>query len=301
MVKLRRVGDPQLSPDGRTVAFTIGDVNKETNRTLTQIYSVSIDGSNLRQLTRDEKASSSSPRWSPDGKRIAFTTGGQIWVMDTDGGDKKQVTKISTGAGNPVWSPDGAWIAFGSEVFPECKTDECNRAEDEKAEKSKVQAKITERLLFRHWVEWRERKRNHVFVVSSKGGVARQITFGDFDSPPYAASTGVDYAFSPDSAEIAFLKNPDKVEARSTNSDIYVVPVNGGEGKNITASNRGYDAAPLYTKDGKYILFRSQATEGFEADRWRVMRYDRKTGETKELTAGFDQQADNLTLSADGQ
>ncbi|MCD9187337.1 MAG: S9 family peptidase [Pyrinomonadaceae bacterium] len=298
LINVKRVGDPQLSPDGKKIAFTIGVVDKAANRTLTQIYTVSPDGSNLKQLTNGEK-SSSSPRWSPDGKHIAFTTGGQIWVMEEDGDDKEQVTKISTGAGNPVWSPDGTLIAFNSEVYPECKSDDCNKTEDAKVEGSKVQAKVTERLLYRHWTEWRDRKRTHVFVVSRNGGIARQVTMGDWDSPPYAASSGVDYAFSPDSKEIAYLRNPDKVEAISTNSDIYVVSLNGGEAKNITVNNRGYDASPVYTSDGKYILFRSQATEGFEADRWRIMRFDRKTGQTVELTRGFDLQVDEMTVSPD--
>lgn len=304
MLKMRRVGDPQLSPDGKTIAFTIGDVDKAANRTLTQIYTMSADGGNMKQITKDTK-SSSSPRWSPDGKKIAFTTGGQIWVMDADGDDKKQITKISTGAGNPVWSPNGDWIAFNSDVYPNCKDDACNAAEDEKNENSKVKAIVAERLLYRHWVEWRDKKRTHVFIISSKGGIATDLTPGDFDSPPYAASTGVDYAFSPDSKEIAFLRNPDKIEAISTNSDIYIANfANIGDSssvKNITVTNKGYDASPVYTPDGKYILYRSQATAGFEADRWRIMRYDRATAETKELTVGFDQQADGMILSRDGK
>src|SRR4029078_3920066 len=204
------------------------------------------------------------------------------------------------GAGGPVWSPDGRWIAFSSEVYPECSSDDCNRSEDAAVEGSKVQAKVTDRLLYRHWVEWRNRKRTHVFVVPVKGGIARELTPGDFDAPPYAASSNIDYAFSPDSSEIAYLKNPDKIEAISTNSDIFVASLNGGGEKNITNANRGYDATPVYTPDGKYILYRSQATPAFEADRWRIMRYDRATGETVELTRGFDQQVDEMTLSRDG-
>lgn len=300
MVNLWRVGDPQLSPDGKTVAYTVGVVNKAENRTLTHIYIVNLDGSNPRQLTKGDK-SHSTPRWSPDGKHIAYVTGGQIWVMESDGDDNKQITRISTGAGNPVWSPDGKWIAFSSEVYPECDSDACNKAEDEKVENSKVKAKVAERLLFKHWNEWRDRKRSHVFVVPSAGGIARDLTPGDFDSPPYAASSGHDYAFSPDSAEIAYLRNPDKIEAISTNSDIYIMPLNGGAARNITAANKGYEASPLYTPDGKYILYRSQATAGFEADRWRIMRYDRRTGEIVELTRGFDDQADDMEVSPDSK
>ena len=299
LLKVRRVGDPNVSPDGKTVAFTIGDVNFDANRVVTQIYTTSLAGGGMKQLTTGDR-SSSSPRFSPDGKKIAFTTGSQIWVMDSDGDNKEQVTKISTGAAGPVWSPDGKWIAFTSEVYPDCKDDECNKKRDAQAEASKVKAHIVTRLLYKHWDEWRDVKRTHVFVVSSKGGTARQLTTGEFDSPPYAASTGVDYAFSPDSTEVAFLQNPDKVEAISTNSDIFVMPLSGGASKNITVRNRGYDAGPVYTRDGKFILYRSQATAGFEADRWRLMAYNRATGTSVELTKNFDLQVEEALLSPDG-
>ena len=300
LLNVKRVSDPQLSPDGRYVAFTVGTVDKAANRVIDQIYRINIDGSDVKQLTNGT-SSSSAPRWSPDGKHIAFTTGGQIWAMEPDGDGRKQVTNISMGAANPVWSPDGKWIAFNSDVYPECTSDDCNKAEDAHVEGSKVQAKVTERLLYRHWVEWRDRKRTHVFVVSSGGGPSADFTPGDFDSPPYAASTGVDYAFSPDSREIAFLKNPDPVEATSTNSDIIVASLFDKTQKNITAANKGYDAAPMYTPDGRYIIYRSQATAAFESDRWRIMRYSRRTGETVELTRGYDNYADELTLSPDGK
>ena len=299
LLKIRRVGDPQVSPDGKRVALTIGDVNFDANKVVTHIHVVLLEDGNIKQLTTGDQ-SATSPRWSPDGKRIAYATGGQIWVMDSDGDNKNQVTKFATEAAAPVWSPDGKWFAFTSDVYPDCSDEDCNKKRDEQAEKSKVKAHITNRLLFRHWNEWRDVKRTHVFVVSSKGGTARDLTPGDFDSPPYAAATGVDYAFSPDSRELAYLRNPDKVEAISTNSDIYVVPITGGPAKNITARNRGYDAGPAYTHDGKYIVYRSQATGGFEADRWRLMAYNRTTGASTEITRGFDQQVDEVALSPDG-
>ncbi len=298
LLKVHRVSDPRLSPDGKQVAFTVGAVNYEVNKVVNQIYVMAIDGQGRKQLTNGA-ASSSSPRWSPDGKKIAFITGGQIWVMESDGDHKDQITKISTSAAAPVWSPDGKWLAFSSEVYPDCNSDDCNKKRDEQADKSKVKAHTTERLLFRHWDEWRDLKRTHVFVVSSKGGPATDLTLGDFDSPPYAAATGVDFAFSPDGKELSFVRNPDKVEATSTNSDLYVVALAGGAAKNITAANRGYDVGPVYTPDGKYILYRSQATEGFEADRWRLMRYDRASGASVEISKQFDQQVEEITLSPD--
>jgi dipeptidyl aminopeptidase/acylaminoacyl peptidase len=299
LLKVRRVSDPQVSPDGRHVAFVIGDVNFDANRTVNQIYVAPIGGGDPKQLTKGN-SSATSPRWSPDGRKIAFVTGGQIWLMDADGSDKQEVTKISTGAGGPVWSPDGKWIAFTSDVYPECNDDACNKQKDEAAEQSKVKAHVTDRLLYRHWVEWRDLKRTHVFVISSKGGTARDLTSGDFDAPPYAVAGDVDFSFSPDSGEIAYLKNPDKVEATSTNSDIYIVPVSGGAARDITARNRGYEDSPVYTTDGKSIIYRSQATAGFEADRWRLMSFDRASGVSRELLNGFDNNVEEFALSPDG-
>lgn len=299
LLKVRRVLDPQVSPDGKRVAFTIGDVSFDANRVVTRIYVQSVGGGTMKQLTSGD-TSATSPRWSPDGEKIAYTTGDQVWVMDADGDDKEQLTRIATKAARPVWSPDGRWIAFTSDVYPECKDEACNKRREDEAAQSKVKAYLTNRLLYRHWNEWRNVKRTHIFIVPSKGGEARDLTPGDFDAPPYAVAGGVAYAFSPDSKELAYLLNPDKVEAISTNSDIYITPITGGAARNITARNRGYEDSPVYTRDGKYILYRSQATVGFEADRWRLMSYNRATGTSTELLKGFDFNVEEIVTSPDG-
>ncbi|HKZ78431.1 MAG TPA: S9 family peptidase [Pyrinomonadaceae bacterium] len=299
LLKVKRIGDVVLSPDGRQVAFTIGEVNFDANKTVTQIYVVALPGGEPKRLTSGE-TSATTPRWSPNGKKIAYIRDSQVWLMDDDGDHDEQLTKLATGAAGPIWSPDGKWIAFASEVYPQCQDSDCNREKEEATEKSKVKAHVTERLLYRHWNEWRDVKRSHIFIMPVTGDAARDLTPGDFDSPPYAAASGVDYAFSPDSQELTYLRNPDKVEATSTNSDIYLVPVRGGASRNITAPNPGYDVGPVYTRDGQHILYRSQATKGFEADRWRLMSYNRATGTSTELLRGFQLNVEELEPAPDG-
>ena len=304
LLKVHRVGDPQASPKGDLVAFTITDMDKAANKGTTQIYLVPLGGGEMRQLTNDEH-SSTSPRWSPDGEKLAFISArdgeSQIWTIDVSSGALKKITSISTGAADPVWSPDGKLLAFVSDVYPECKDDACNKRRAEEAAQNKVKAHVAERLLYRHWKAWKDGTRSHVFVVSANGGEARDLTPGDYDAPPFSLGGMTDYAFSPDSKDLAFTSNHDKVEAISTNADIWLVSVRGGAARNITAANHGYDGSPRFSPDGKYIAYRSQVTPGFEADRFRLMLLDHKTGRAQSITETLDSNVDEFTFTADSK
>src|SRR5215207_2772160 len=300
MLKIQRVADPQLSPDGRWVAYQVSVPDVAANRNRTQLFVVAAAGGEPKQLTSGA-ASATTPRWSPDGRRLAFTTGGQVWTAGPDGSDRRQVTNISTGAADPVWSPDGKWVAFASDVYPDCADDACNKRRDEEAEKNPVKPHVATRLFVRHWVDWKGAKRTHVLVAPAEGGAARDLTPGDWDAPPFPLGGPTDYAFSPDSRELAYARNTDPLEATSTNSDIFVVPVAGGEPRRLTGDNKGADSTPVYSPDGRFVAYRSQTTPTFESNRWRLMLYDRQSRATRELLPKYDAYVDDFAFAPDGK
>ncbi len=164
--------------------------------------------------------------------------------------------------------------------------------------KSKVKAKIFTQLMFRHWTSYFDGKYSHLFLVSAEGGVARDLTPGAHDVPPFSLGGQDQYSFSPDSKEIAYTSNIDEVQATSTNSDIFIVPVAGGTPKKIT-TNPGSDSTPLYSPDGKYIAYRAQLRGGYESDRFRLMLYERATGKITDVMPNFDRWVDSMAWSPD--
>jgi dipeptidyl aminopeptidase/acylaminoacyl peptidase len=305
MMKLKRLGEPVPSPDGKWVLFAAVDVDLTANKKTSHIWVVSLSGENDRILIADQDGD--RPRWAPDGKHFAFISnkqaGSQVWIADFDGTAATvtgvhQLTNIATEAGGELWSPDGNKILFTSDVYPDCADQACNENKLKEAENSK--ALIFDHLLYRHWNAYKQGKRSHIFVVDAPNEPApsetgrnvvstpRDVTPGDYDAPVFSLGGQDDYAFSPDGKEICYASNHEKVEAASTNNDLWIVPVNGGAAKNITAENPASDSTPLYSPDGKYIAYRAQQRPGYESDRFQLMLYDRKAGQKKSLTANFD-------------
>ena len=352
MMKLKRVGAPVPSPDGKWVAFDCEDVDLEANTKMSHLWIVPASGGEARRLNQTANHEE-RPRFSPDGKRLIWTSKAtdptQIWMCDFDSGAGQligkphQVTSISTGADGAIWSPDGKNIVFVSAVHPDCKDDACNKQRDEELKKSKVKAKIFTRLFYRHWNAFTEFKRSHLFVVSAdarsdrntdlqsvrpaglepaespttqtpptadsmsagrtgqspmfrSSDVPRDLTPGDHDVPPFSLGGQDMSAISPDGQEVAYTSNIDEVEATSTNNEIFVVPISGGVPKKVSTSP-GADTTPLYSPDGKYVAWRSQARAGFEADKWRLLVQDRQAGRTRDLTEKFDRSVGSFAWS----
>ena len=304
MIKMHRVAEPQISPDGKWVAYTVARPDMDANRNATNLWMVSTTSGAPQQLT--QSGHDSSPVWSPNGKTIAFLSSrsgdSQVYLLSLEGGEAQKLTKLSTGADIVKWSPDGKTIAFTSSVYPDCKDDDCNSRRDAEKEKNKVKAHVAEHLLYRHWTHWNEGKRAHLFVVPADGSAApRDLTAGvNYDVPPDERGGPGDINFSPDSKELCFTAVTDKIEAISTNGDLFTVPVAGGEIKRIT-TQPGFDGEPVYSPDGKYIAYHAQLTPEYEADRWRVMLYDRQTGRSENLSEKFERSADELAWSADSK
>ncbi|HWZ30022.1 MAG TPA: S9 family peptidase [Bryobacteraceae bacterium] len=302
MLKLSRISEPQLSPDGKLVAFTVQTVDLDRNTKPKQIYTVTLNGGLPRQITRDGSANE-RPRWSSDSKQIYYVSNrdgsAQVWRMDADGGSARQISHLATEAGGIVLSPDGKKIVFVSSVYPECGSDDgCNKKKIDEDAKNKVKARIYTSLLYRHWTEWQSKRRQHIMVMNSDGSEVKDLTPGTHDAPPFSLGGPDDYAISPDSTEVAFTMNVDPTPATSTNSDIYIEPIGGGDAKKITISPGG-DNAPLYSPDGKYLAFRSQPRAGDESDRWRLMVLERANGRTTNLTETLDRWVESVTWSPD--
>jgi dipeptidyl aminopeptidase/acylaminoacyl peptidase len=302
LLELKRIGDPQISPDGKLVAFTVQSVDVAANKKPVQIWVVPLEGGTPRQITLDGE-NNQRPRWSPDSKRIAYVSdrdgSSQIWTMDAGGGNAKQVTSLATEADGEIVSPDGKNLVFTSSVYPECGADDaCNKKNLEAEKASKVKARIYTELLYRHWNTWQGKRRSHLLVVPVAGGTVRDLTPGTRDVPPFSLGGSDDYDIAPNGQEVCFSMNADAVPAASTDSDLYVVSMAGGQPVKITIS-MGADVNPRYSPDGKYIAWRAQQRAGYESDRWRLMTLERATGKVTNLTESLDRWVNSFTWSPD--
>jgi dipeptidyl aminopeptidase/acylaminoacyl peptidase len=303
-IRVQRLTDPQLSPDGTQIAFVVTVMDKAANKGLSDIWLVPARGGEPRRLT-SSPASDTTPRWSPDGRTIAFisTRSGspQVWTIDPSGGEAVQRSQVSTGAAGVVWAPAGGRLAFASSVFPDLVGDAANKKRLEEMESSKVKGRIYDHLLYRQWNTWWDGTRSHVLVMPADGGEAVDVTPGDYDTPPIDLGGPQDYVFSPDGSEIAFVRNTDPALrlALGTNNDVFLVPSGGGEIKRVT-TNKADDNSPRYSPDGRFLAYLAMSRPGFEADKRSVMLYDRRAGTIVDLTGGLDYSAGDLFWSPDG-
>lgn len=299
---MKAVSDPQLSPDGKTVLYAVRSTDVEANRRASTTYALSLGGGTARTFP-DDSTRAGEARWSPDGQRVAYVAGGQLWVANADGSAPQKLTTLNGGASGPVWAPTSDQIAFVSAVWPDCTTDACNASKDKAKEDNKVKAHVADNLMFRHWNAWDEGTRSHLFVVGVDGSAPRDLTPGaKYDVPPGPFGGSEGYAFAPDGKEIAYTaKDQGKSDAWTTDVNVYVISASGGAATVITKANVGGDQNPVYSPDGKYIAYASQKRGGFESDRFRLMFYDRAKKTSVEVLPTWDRNADGYAFAPDSR
>ncbi|HQR07373.1 MAG TPA: S9 family peptidase [Gemmatales bacterium] len=302
----KRITDPQISPDGKHVVYVVTTVDLAGNKSSSNLWIFGFDRkAPARQLTTTTKKDR-HPRWSPDGTRILFESNrsgtNQLWVIDLSGGEAQQLTTISTSAGTGIWSPDGKKLAFVSSVFPEfswlpfAESDKKNKEKLEAIEKNPVKAKVFSKLFFRHWDEYVEDKRQHLFVCNADGTDCRDVTPGDRDANPTSStfSVGDDFTFSPDGSHLVFTAVPPKNEAWSTNYQLCRVSLtNTKEDWEALTKNPAADVYPRFSPDGKKLAWRAQKKPGYEADKWDIQAVDCNPD------GSFDRTPKNLTEQKD--
>ncbi|MCX7603374.1 MAG: S9 family peptidase [Bryobacteraceae bacterium] len=308
MMKLKRISDPSVAPDGSAVAYTVGEVDLAKNAIDRQIWISPLAGGPARKVTTEGR--NWGARFSPDSKRIAFLStrsgSAQVWVMDALGENPRQITRLSTEADGVIWSGDGRTLVFTSEVYPECNADDgCNRKRLEEEQKNPVRARVYDRLLYRHWNQWKGKRVRHLMAVSLEDGKVRDLTPGArYDVPPFSLGGGPDYAVSPDGKEVCYAANFDEDQALSTNWELYVVPIEGpGEGREAKkiSTSPGADATPKYSPDGRWLAWRMQVRPGYESDRWRLVVLERETGQLTVLTENLDRHVTGFAWHPDSK
>jgi len=300
---LRAVGDPQLSPDGKWVAYTVTAASLPDNRGVSRVWLAEVTTGQARELTAGP-GSDRQPRWSPDGRTLAFVStrqnGAQLWILPIGGGEARRVTSLPDGVADPVWLPDGKGLVITSDVkWP--ATQEIDRRNDDYP----TEARIWTTLLWRHWDEWRAGKRQHLFLVTLADNGAKDLTPLDHDVPTIATSGDGDVAVAPDGLEIAVAMHGDSTVADNTNVDIYLLGRDGAAPRALTPG-RGANNTPRYSPDGKWLAYLSLARPGFEADRQRLM-LTRRSGErtagapAAEATAGWALSVSSYTWCPDSK
>src|SRR5881398_3150435 len=304
------VGDPQLSPDGKWVAYTVTHSSLKENRGTTRIWLADVTAGTTRQLTAGP-GSDRQPRWSPDGRTLAFVStresGPQLWLLPVGGtgGEARRVSSLADGVSDPVWLPDGTGVLVTSDIkWP------ADQEIDRRNGEYPTEARIWTELMWRHWDDWRAGKRQHLFLVSVADGAARDLSPVDHDVPTIATSGDGDVAVAPDGKEIAVALHGDSSVADNTNVDIYLTTREGGGGRGDgglrqLSTGKGADNTPRYSPDGHWLAYLSMERPGFEADRERLMLVGRTggwtEGRTVEVTAGWTLSVGSYTWCPDSK
>ena len=299
-----RLGGAQISPNGKTVLYTVTYYNIEEDKSYRDIYTIPAAGGKAVNISNSGENESNAV-WRPDGKKIGYLSAAsgdtQLWEMNPDGSGAKQITNIEGGISGFEYSPDQSHIFYLKKV----KLDD--NVQDLYPDLPKANARIENDLMYRHWDTWHDYTYSHIFVADySKGkvGSGKDIMEGErFDTPMKPFGGNEQIAWSPDGKILAYTckKMSGKAYAESTNSDLYFYDVETGKTINFTSGMMGYDQNPVFSPDGKYVAWESMERDGYEADKNRLFIANLETGEKKDYSAGFDQNVAGLSWAPDSK
>lgn len=294
--RVQYASGPTVSAKGQ-LAYTVSGSILSRQKSFMNIV---VDG---KTVTNDSL--SASPQWSEDGKKLYYTSykngTAQLYVLEN--GVSTQLTDYALGVQSAIVSPNGRYVAFAAQVDPltDGTDGKAQLAALTAKQKNPLQAHLTDSLFLRHWTEYNDGRYWHILVYDLQTKKYTDLTPGRYDSPVFSPNGPSGFVFSPDSKEICYLSNHDRHPEASTNCDLWVMPVTGGETRCLTADNKAWDGSPQYSPDGRWIAYRFQRTPGYESDRFILGLINRKTGEKRVLTEQFDNWVDDFQWSADSK
>ncbi len=272
--KIKTARTPKISPDGKSVLFVIDQMDSASNSYRNQIWKTSLESAEQQQMTF-MGTSNHSPIWSPDGKFMAYVSNAmgssQIWLMNLQTRDTQQLTDLPEGAWQPIWSPDGKKIAFLSETQFEGRNPS-----------GLYDIKIYTHLRYRWWYDdnrYDEGWRSHIFIIDLATKKFKQLTNGDYFDK--------EICFSPDGKFIAFVSNRTVDRENNIDTNIWIVSAESGTVEKVF-ENTGPDYSPVWSPDGKYLVWRSTFRCNYESDNYDIIVKDLKKNETENLTGEFD-------------
>ncbi len=308
LVRLNRLSEPALSPDGRHIVYTQRQTDLEADRDRADLWLLDVTQSKAvpKRLTSHPE-NDFSPQWSRVSGNIYFLSARsgsqQVWRLSLTGGEAQQVTKFPLDVTTYKLAPDDSYLAVTLDVFPDCGDLACTAKRFKQQSDHKSRGMVFDRIFVRHWDTWDDGTQTHLFVAKLQDGVVatepRDLSGSlDADVPSKPFGDASEYNFTPDSSKIVFdARIKGKSEPWSTNFDLYEVSVAGGAPKNLTQDNPAWDAGPIFSGDGHWMAYRAMERPSLEADRFHIELVNRKTGERRALTKDWDRSVDTMEFA----